>query len=104
MDREKLMKQFGEQLLDLGFKKGNSLDRDVNSYLYYGKELLGRKNYMTTADVDYYGYKIRFFPREHCHYTTIVNWEKVVKVDAVQALYDFFDEYYLPVNTEVGES
>lgn len=100
MDREKLMKQFGEQLLDMGFKKGNSLDR----YLYYGKELLGRKNYITTTDVDYYGYRIRYFPCECCHYTKIVNWEKAVIVDAVQALHNFFDEYGIPVNTEVRKS
>lgn len=98
MDRKRLMREFGKQLLGMGFRKGNSLDREVDSYLYHGKELMGRENYMTTADVDYYGYKIRFFPREHYHYTKIVRWEYVAKVDVEKALRDFFDEYYLPAN------
>lgn len=60
--RQATQEKFGSSLLNLGFKKVNSLDSQVSTYVKCGGTILGVPNKRTEVNVDYYGAKIKFDP------------------------------------------
>ncbi len=94
MDREKLIESFGQQLVSLGFFRGNALDNRISAYILNGGELNGRPNYRTEIDVDFYGWKIVYYPRPHCHYVQSRPWQEVAN-DANEGIEMFLQSYYL---------
>lgn len=95
MDREKTRQEFGQQLQELGFKKGNSLDRRMDVYILYGKPILGRPNHRTEVSVDFYGWKITYNPKAYSHYTIARRWKENEKASVKDVFSEFFDMYGL---------
>ena len=95
MDRQKLIQEFGKQLQELGFKKGNSLDRRMDVYILCGKPILGKPNYRTEVSIDFYGWKITYNPKAFSHYTIAMTWKENEKVSVKDVFSEFFYMYGL---------
>lgn len=90
MDREKLQQDFCKGLEELGFKKANSLDRRISTYIKTGGTIAYHDNYRTEVNVDYYGFTIVYKPTEHVRYKKIISWTEWGGQTAAAAFYHLF--------------
>lgn len=95
MDREKLRQELGRQLQAFGFKKGNSLDSRVDLYTLWGNPILGRKNHRTEVSVDFYGWKITYYPEVFGHYAIAKRWNEHENPSVKDIFNEFFDRFEL---------
>ena len=95
MDREKLRQELGQQLQAFGFKKAKSLDSRVDLYVLCGSPILGRPNHRTEVGVDYYGWKITYYPKAFGHYAMAKRWIEHENPSAEDIFNEFFDRYGL---------
>ena len=91
MDREKLRQELGQQLQAFGFKKGNSSDSRVDVYILCGKPILDRPNHRTEVSVDFYGWKITYYPKVFGHYAMAKRWSEY---DTSNSVEDIFNEFF----------
>lgn len=94
-DREAMIRKFAHQLPKLGFKEANSLDSRVKTFLLVGGELVGRQNYRTEVNLDFYGFKITYYPRQYGHYTRSIGWAGVGKASAKGVIDNFLKAFNL---------
>lgn len=95
MDRETLRKIFGQQLEAIGFTRSKSLDRRIDTFVLFGGKLYGNDNFRTEVRVDYYGYTICYYPKQHAHYVSSVRWKEGKEYNVATAISDFFKMYSL---------
>ncbi len=91
MDREKLRQELGKQLQAFGFKKGKSSDSRVDTYILCGKPILERPNHRTEVSVDFYGWKITYYPKVFGHYAMAKRWSEC---EGCQSVEDIFNEFF----------
>lgn len=95
MDRKELYSEFEKQISELGFRSATSMEQEVNIYLLNGGNLLGRKNHRTEVRVDWYGWNIKYSPREHSRYSKSIRWGDDLGYTAKDGIEDFLREYGL---------
>ena len=95
MDREKLRQELGQQLQAFGFKKAKSLDSRVDLYVLCGSPILGRPNHRTEVGVDYYGWKITYYPKAFGRYARAKRWNANEKVSVEDIFSELFELYGL---------
>lgn len=95
MDRKELFVRFGKQISELGFRSATSMEREVDIYLLNGGKLLGRENHRTEIRVDWYGWSIKYSPREHSRYSKSIRWGDNGGCSAKDGIEIFLGEYGL---------
>lgn len=95
MDRVKLRQELGRQLQAFGFKKGNSLDSRMDVYILCKKPILGRPNHRTEVSVDFYGWKITYYPKAFGRYARAKRWNANEKVSVEDIFIELFELYGL---------
>lgn len=80
MKKEDFTDSLEGQLIRMGFV----LDDGV--YVKKGGELLGRKNLLTTAEMDNYQLFVRYYPKKHVHYGMIMEYRSLCGHTVVELL------------------
>ena len=80
MKKEDFTDSLEGQLIRMGF----ILDDGV--YVKKGGELLGRKNLLTTAEMDNYQLFVRYYPKKHVHYGMIMEYRSLCGHTVVELL------------------
>lgn len=95
IEREELIRKFAHQLSKIGFKEVNSGDSRVKTFMLTGGTLVGRENYRSEVNLDFYGFKIVYYPKQYKHYVRSVSWSGVGDDSAKATIEKFLKAYYL---------
>lgn len=87
-------KDFEKQLLDLGFTEKPEEGRQ-KPFLLVNKPLLGRQNFRTEIDTDFYGFKITYYPTQFKHFVGTFYWHKLRDNIVSVIINDFLCDYGL---------
>lgn len=95
MNREELQKEFVESLERLNFKRTNSLDSRIGSYIKNGKILSSRDEVHAEVNIDYYGFTIMVISAMNKRYKKIFSWENWGSKSAADAFLYVLDYWGL---------
>lgn len=82
---------FEKQLSGLGFVEKPEMDRQ-KPFLLVNTPLLGRKNFRTEINTDYYGYKIVYYPKQFRHFVRTRYWHNADGDTASEAIEKFLKD------------
>lgn len=87
---------FGNELEEMGFKKANSLDSRITTYIKCGGQIFDRDNSRTEVSIDYYGAKIVYELNEERKLRKLISWHDA-NHSAKHAFEEMFNQKYLTV-------